>query len=241
MFTATCQGFESPSLRQQRCIIYAYKIKKKVNFSSRNWIHRQLTDIYVKNARKDGYRSRAAYKILQIQEKFKIFKPGTKVIDLGAAPGGWSQVISKIVCSTDKNPCVLALDLLTIDDISGVMSLKGDFLDEQIQQEIVSKFALKADVIVSDMAPNTTGERITDHIRIMSLCEQAFFFAKENLNPGGSFVAKIFRGGTEHTLLKDIKSHFKIVKHYKPDSSRQESSEMYLIATGFKAQPQPMV
>ena len=128
----------------------------------------------------------------------------------------------------------MAVDLLDIDDINGVVAIKGDFLDEQIQQDIVNHFNSKADVIVSDMAPNTTGERVTDHIRIVSLCEQAFFFAKNNLNQDGAFIAKIFRGGTEHTLLKEIKSHFKIVKHFKPDASRQESSEMYLIAMGFK-------
>jgi 23S rRNA (uridine2552-2'-O)-methyltransferase len=142
-----------------------------------------------------------------------------------------------MICSNDKNPCVLALDLLDIDCIGGVVTIKGDFLDEKVQEDIIKHFTSKADVIVSDMAPNTTGERTTDHIRIMSLCEQAFGFAKNNLNEGGSFIAKIFRGGTEHNLLKEIKSHFKIVKHFKPDASRQESSEMYLIATGFKNKP----
>ncbi len=190
----------------------------------------------MQSAKRDGYRSRAAYKILQIQEKFKIFKPGSKVIDLGAAPGGWSQIASKLVGAKTDASLVVAVDLLDFADIKGVSIIKGDFADEQIKAQIINLINGKADVVISDMAPNTTGERITDHIRIMDLCEQAFYFAKENLNTGGHFVAKIFRGGTEHTLLKEIKMQFSVVKHFKPAASRQESSEMYLIATGFKKQ-----
>ena len=139
-----------------------------------------------------------------------------------------------MVGSKIHKPLVVALDLLDIEDIPGVLAMKGDFLDLAVQEEIINILSGKADVVMSDMAPNTTGERTTDHLRIMALCEQAFDFAKNNLNHNGAFIAKIFQGGTEHTLLKEIKSLFKIVKHFKPQASRQESSEMYLIATGFK-------
>lgn len=185
-------------------------------------------------AKQQGYRSRSAYKIIQIQEKFNLFKKGSKVVDLGAAPGGWSQAVSQIICSNDQALLLFALDLLDMEPIPGVRMIKGDFLDINVQQEVSCAFEGKVDVVMSDIAPNTTGERTTDHIRIIALCEQAFDFAKQHLNEKGSFVAKIFQGGTEHTLLKEIKRYFKIVKHFKPQASRQESSEMYLIATGFK-------
>ena len=142
--------------------------------------------------------------------------------------------MSQIICSDDKAPSAFALDLLDIEPIVGVCFIKGDFLDINVQKEVSSAIGGKVDVVMSDIAPNTTGERTTDHIRIIALCEQAFEFAKQHLNEQGSFVAKIFQGGTEHTLLKEIKRYFKIVKHFKPQASRQESSEMYLIATGFK-------
>ena len=142
--------------------------------------------------------------------------------------------MSQIICSNDKAPLLFALDLLDIEPIPGVYMMQGDFLDINVQQEVSCAFEGKVDVVMSDIAPNTTGERTTDHIRIIALCEQAFEFAKQHLNKNGSFVAKIFQGGTQHTLLKEIKCCFKIVKHFKPQASRQESSEMYLIATGFK-------
>ncbi len=172
---------------------------------------------------------------MQIQEKFKIFKRGSVVLDLGAAPGGWSQVAAKLVCSSASEELVLAIDLLPIDDLVGVRIIQGDFLNKEIRQKITSILQTKADVIMSDMAPNTTGERTTDHLRIVALCEQAFEFAQEHLNLGGSFIAKMFQGGTEHNLLKLIKSKFEIVKHFKPDASRKSSSEVYLIATGFRS------
>lgn len=156
------------------------------------------------------------------------------MVDLGAAPGGWTQVAVKMVGSNDKKESVLAIDLLPMDDIIGAKILQGDFLADKVRQNIIETLRAKADIIMSDMAPNTTGERTTDHLRIVALCEQAFEFALNHLSLGGSFIAKMFQGGTEHNLLKLIKSKFKIVKHFKPDASRKSSSEVYLIAMGFK-------
>jgi len=143
-------------------------------------------------------------------------------------------VAAKLVGSSHEKPSVLAIDLLPIDELTGVKILQGDFLDEKVRQNITDILKVKADVIMSDMAPNTTGERTTDHLKIVALCEQAFEFSGEHLSLGGSFIAKMFQGGTEHNLLKLIKSKFKIVKHFKPDASRKSSSEVYLIAMGFK-------
>ncbi len=140
------------------------------------------------------------------------------------------------MASKNEKPSIVLVDLILADDIAGASILQGNFLDEEVKTKITQTLGAKADVIMSDMAPNTTGERSTDHIRIVTLCEEAFYFAINNLNPDGAFIAKIFRGGTEHNLLKVIKTHFKVVKHFKPNASRQESSEMYLIATGFKHQ-----
>ncbi|AVP87051.1 ribosomal RNA large subunit methyltransferase E [Candidatus Phycorickettsia trachydisci] len=186
-------------------------------------------------AQKDGYKSRAAYKLLQIHEKFQIFKKGNITIDLGAAPGGWSQIAAKLSNATSTNKLVIALDLLPMDKIAGVSNICGNFLDEQIQNKIWTQLGdHQADAVISDMAPNTTGERSTDYLRIMHLCSEAFSFAQKALKPGGSFIAKVFRGGTDHNILKEIKNHFTTVKHFKPLASRQESTEMYLIALGFK-------
>jgi len=173
--------------------------------------------------------------LLQIHEKFQIFKKGNITIDLGAAPGGWSQVAAKLSNSTSTNKLVIALDLLPMDEITGVRNICGNFLDGQIQNIIWSQLGDNlVDVVISDMAPNTTGERSTDYLRIMHLCSEAFSFAQKALKPGGSFIAKVFRGGADHTILKEIKNHFTAVKHFKPLASRQGSTEMYLIALGFK-------
>lgn len=214
---------------------YAYKDKKKVKPSSRNWIQRQLTDQYVARAQKEGYKSRAAYKLLQIHEKFQIFKKGSITIDLGAAPGGWSQVAAKLTQSTLENNLVIALDLLPIDEITGVKTICGNFLDEEVQKIVWEEIGdRRVDAVISDMAPNTTGERSTDYLRIMHLCFEAFSFAQKVLKPDGCFIAKVFRGGADHNILKEIKNNFTIVKHFKPPASRQASTEMYLIALGFK-------
>lgn len=201
---------------------------KKLKESSRKWLQRQFSDPFVAKARAVGYRSRAAFKILEIQEKFKLVDRNSIVIDLGAAPGGWSQVISKI-CKK-----VIAMDLLDMDPIPGVDFIKGDFLDEKNISKIKEMLSdNKADIIISDMAPNTCGIKKVDHLRIMGLLEAIFEFCQSSLKEGGSMIAKVFQGGAEQDFLKAINQRFKKVIHFKPNSSRKESPEIYLIATGF--------
>lgn len=205
--------------------------------SSSRWLARQLNDPYVAKAKLDGYRSRAAYKLVEITEKFKILAPGINVVDLGAAPGGWSQVAAKIIKSDNpraKNK-LIAIDLLDIESLSGVICLQKDFFEDDAKDMIINHLNGElADVVLSDMAANTIGHSATDHIRIVALCEDAFHFAMKILKPGGHFIAKIFRGGAEGELLNEIKQNFTTVKHFKPKSSRKESSEFYLIALGRK-------
>lgn len=202
--------------------------------SSTKWLQRQLNDPFVEMAKQEGYKSRAAFKLIEINDKFKLIKKNSKILDLGAAPGGWSQVAAHISQSNPEKPKILALDLLEIEPIAGVTSIIKDFLDPDAKETIINIIGDKLDLVMSDMAANTTGHSKTDHIRIMELCEKAAKFSFEILKPGGSFIAKIFKGGTEDFLLQEIKQKFSKVKHFKPKSSRQESSEEYLIATGFK-------
>lgn len=209
------------------------KTAKKRKPSSNKWLQRQLNDTYVAKSKIDGYRSRAAYKLLEINQKFQIFKPGDRVIDLGAAPGGWSQVAVKLTKTKQHKNTVLALDLLKIDPIEGVIDIQGDFLDSLILTKIQER-GLNCNIVLSDMAANTTGHHTTDHLRTMLLCEQAFEFAIKVLEPGGHFISKVFQGGTENKLLTQIKMHFDLVKHFKPAASRKESSEFYLIALNRK-------
>jgi 23S rRNA (uridine2552-2'-O)-methyltransferase len=213
------------------------KTAKKRKTSSTKWLLRQLNDSYVAKSKLDGYRSRAAYKIIEINDKFKILKKGINVVDLGAAPGGWSQVVAKIIQSDslDAKNKLVAIDLLEMEDIPGVTFLKKDFFDEDAEGLIKEQLGTKgADVVLSDMAANTTGHSSTDHLRIIKLCEDALEFALQILSPNGHFVAKIFRGGAENALLTKVKQNFKKVKHFKPESSRKESSEFYLIAMSKK-------
>lgn len=209
------------------------KLKKQKNrsVSSHQWLSRQLNDPYVTKAKLDGYRSRAAYKIVEIHEKYKLFKPGQKVIDLGAAPGGWSQIAAEKVRPKGK---IVAIDLLLFDPIEGVEIAQMDFYNEDTPTKLIEMMGSKADIVMSDMAANTTGHTPTDHLRIMDLCERSFNFAVNVLNPGGNFIAKILRGGTEHELLAEIKRKFTKTHHFKPKSSRADSKEIYLIALGFK-------
>lgn len=203
--------------------------------SSTQWLQRQLNDQYVMKSKIDGYESRAAYKLLEINDKYKIFKRGMNVVDLGAAPGGWSQVAAKLIQSDSGKNLLIALDLLPMKSLPGVCSIEGDFHDSQIKENLREKLmGQPVHVVMSDMAANSTGHSQTDHLRIMALCESAYDFAMEVLAPGGSFVAKIFRGGAENELLEQVKKNFTTVKHFKPKSSRKESSEFYLIATGKK-------
>lgn len=209
------------------------KTAKKRKPSSTRWLKRQLNDPFVAKSKLDGYRSRSAYKIIEINDKFQILRPGMNVVDLGAAPGGWSQVSAKIIKSDSKSSTnkLIAIDLLPIEGIGGVISFEKDFFEDDAKDLIIDSLDGRlADVVLSDMAANTTGHSQTDHLRILDLCENALIFALKILKPGGHFVAKIFRGGAEGDLLNMVKQNFKKVKHFKPESSRKESSEFYLVA-----------
>ncbi len=208
------------------------KSRKKRTQSSRDWLLRQLNDPFVRKAKQEGYRSRAAFKLIEIDEKYKIFKPGQRVIDLGAAPGGWTQVIARKVL---PKGVVVALDLQDIEPLDEqVLILKGDFQEEAMQQQLATHM-IEADVIVSDMAAAACGIPAVDHLRISNLLEAAINFAANHLARGGAFVAKVLMGGTEAELLQLLKEHFLTVLHFKPNSSRKDSAEMYVVARGFKS------
>lgn len=203
--------------------------------SSTKWLERQLNDPYVARARAEGLRSRAAFKIREIDQKHKLFRKGMRVVDLGAAPGGWSQIAATATGSTDANPLIVGIDYLEMDPIPGVILLQKDFTDEDAPAQLIAAMGgKKADLVMSDMAWPTTGHRPTDHLRIVHLIEVAADFAIDVLAPGGTFVAKVFQGGTEHELLHMLKRHFRTTFHAKPPSSRQDSAEAYLVAKGFK-------
>ena len=204
--------------------------------SSQRWLERQLNDPYVARSKEEGYRSRAAYKLIEIDDRYDILRNGQRVVDLGAAPGCWSQVAAARSGSTDDEPRVVGIDYLDVEPLPGVIFLKTDFLDPDAPALIREALGgARADVLLSDMAAPTTGHRATDHLRIIALCEVAAEFAREVLAPGGVFLAKVFRGGTEHTLLADLKRDFAKVHHVKPPASRSDSPELYLLATGFRA------
>jgi len=197
--------------------------------SSTRWLERQLTDPYVEKAKKEGYASRAAYKLIEIDDKARLLKPGQVVVDLGAAPGGWSQVAAAKGCK------VVAIDLLPMDEVPGVVFFQMDFMDDAAPETLIDAMGgAGADLVISDMAPNTTGHRNTDHLKIMALVEAAYEFAREVLKPNGVFLAKVRQGGAENDLLVQMKKDFTVVKHIKPPASRKESSETYVVATGFK-------
>lgn len=228
---------KSPSDLQKRSRSLKVKLSstKKRTDSSRQWLLRQLNDPYVAQARDKGYRSRAAFKLSDIDDKFSLLKPGRIIIDLGAAPGGWTQIAAERVrVGTAKGGKVIALDISPMDAIPGVTVLHADFMDEATPELIIQHLEGKADVVLSDMAAPACGMTDVDYIRIMTLVESAFEFAITVLKPGGSFVAKVLRGGTETKLLNRLKGSFKKVQHFKPPSSRQDSAEMYVIAIGFR-------
>lgn len=199
--------------------------------SSRAWIERQLDDPYVHRAQLDGFRSRAAYKLLEIDEKFGILQRHSLIVDLGCAPGGWIQAALRNKCAT-----IIGVDLLPMVPITGAHLIQGDFTDANILSQLRGRMCGKADLILSDMAPNTTGHADVDHIRIVSLLENAVQFAFDDLKPGGAFVGKIFQGGAQSDLLMRLKRGFQKVAHFKPKASRAESSELYLIARGFRGE-----
>jgi 23S rRNA (uridine2552-2'-O)-methyltransferase len=217
-----------------RALTQRVKTAKKRTVSSQKWLARQLNDPYVARAKADGYRSRAAYKLLEIDEKYGLLKRGQRVIDLGAAPGGWSQIAAREVGRSNGEGRVVGIDLLPIDPLTGVEFVQLDFLDPAAPDRLVEMLGGPADVVMSDMAANATGHRKTDHLRIMGLAEAAAEFARAVLAPGGVYLAKVLQGGTENTLLADLKRDFATVRHVKPAASRADSSELYVLATGFR-------
>jgi 23S rRNA (uridine2552-2'-O)-methyltransferase len=202
--------------------------------AQRRWLERQLNDPYVARAKREGLRSRAAYKLAQIDDRHRLFKPGAKVVDLGAAPGGWSQIAAKRVRAGEGGGRVVAMDLLDMDPVPGVDFLQLDFLNPDAPERLKALLGAQAEVVLSDMAANATGHRATDHLKIMGLAEAAADFAREVLAPGGSFLAKVLQGGTEGELLAALKRDFSSVKHVKPAASRADSAELYVLATGFR-------
>jgi 23S rRNA (uridine2552-2'-O)-methyltransferase len=207
------------------------KPDKRRTPSSRAWLERQINDPYVARAKREGFRSRAAYKLAEIDDKFHVLKPGARVVDLGAAPGGWSEVAVRRIGRSSR---MVALDILDMKPVAGVEFLQLDFLDDSAPARLKTMLGGKADVVLSDMAANATGHRQTDHLRIMALAEAAADFAREVLAEGGTFVCKVLQGGTEASLLADLKRDFSSVKHVKPPASRSDSAELYLVARGFR-------
>lgn len=210
-------------------------VKKKRKLSSKRWLSRQAKDIYVQAAQREGYRSRAAYKLIELDDKFRIFKPGQSVIDLGAAPGGWTQVaVSRVHADTPGGGQVLAVDVKSLDPIHGASISNRDILEENTVGEIHDILKGDADVVLSDMAGSSTGHRKTDALRVMTLCEAALDFASTVLSPGGCFVVKVLKVGAEVELVKRLKQDFSSVRHAKPPASRKDSSESYIVAMGFR-------
>jgi 23S rRNA (uridine2552-2'-O)-methyltransferase len=205
------------------------KRARKLSTSSQRWLNRQLNDPYVAAAKAAGFRSRAAFKMMELDDKYKLIGTNARVVDLGAAPGGWSQVALRRGAAK-----VIGIDLLPIVPVAGAEFIQGDFMAEGMDVRLTEMLGGKADLVLSDMAPNTTGHVATDHIRIMALAETALAFACEILNPGGAFVAKLFQGGAERDMLNKLKLQFHNVRHAKPPASRKDSKEMYVVATGFR-------
>jgi 23S rRNA (uridine2552-2'-O)-methyltransferase len=198
--------------------------------ASQRWLARQLNDPYVAAAKQQGFRSRAAFKLLELDDRFHLIRRGARVVDLGAAPGGWTQVAVQRGAAL-----VVAVDLLAMDPVAGAVVLRGDFTDAAMPARLAEAAGGKVDLVLSDMAPNTTGHTATDHLRIIALAEMALAFALEVLDKGGGFVAKVFQGGAERQVLEVLKRHFAVVRHAKPPASRKESSELYVVATGFRS------
>jgi len=202
---------------------------KSRSVASQRWLARQLNDPYVQAAKQQGWRSRAAFKLIELDDRFHLIARGSRVVDLGAAPGGWTQVAVKKGAAQ-----VIGIDLLAVEPVPGATILQGDFADPALLERLRAALGGQADLVLSDMAPNTTGHNATDHLRIMALTELALAFALEVLAERGAFVAKVFQGGTERQLLDRLKRHFATVRHAKPPASRKESSELYVVALGFR-------
>jgi 23S rRNA (uridine2552-2'-O)-methyltransferase len=220
--------------RGSRDLKVRVKTGKGRSLSSKLWLERQLNDPYVARAKREGFRSRAAFKLIEIDDKHRLLKPGARVVDLGAAPGGWSQVAAKRVGAAEGKGKVIAIDLLDMPAIPGVAFAQIDFLDDAAPEKLVAMLDGKADLVLSDMAANATGHRRTDHLKIVALVEAAADFARGVLRPGGAFLAKVIQGGTESELLASLKRDFASVKHVKPQASRSDSAELYVLAAGFR-------
>jgi 23S rRNA (uridine2552-2'-O)-methyltransferase len=211
------------------------KTSKSKTVSQKIWLERQLNDPYVHEAKKLGYRSRSAFKLIEIDDKYEILKPGYRVVDLGAAPGGWCQVASKRVKAEEGKGKVVAIDMHSMDPIPSVTIFKKDFYDEDAPAVLIAALGgEQADCVLSDMATHATGHKQTDHINIIALVETGYVFAKSILKPGGTYLAKVLRGGTEGALLTSLKKDFRTVRHVKPMSSRDDSAELFMLATGFR-------
>jgi 23S rRNA (uridine2552-2'-O)-methyltransferase len=220
---------KAPVMPPSRGLSVHVKTAKSRSPASARWLARQLNDPYVIAAKQQGWRSRAAFKLLELDDRFHLVQKGARVLDLGAAPGGWTQVAVKRGAAS-----VLAMDLLPVDPIQGATILQGDFTDPEMPERLTAELGGGADLVLSDMAPNTTGHASTDHIRIVALAEMALDFAVQVLSPGGAFVAKVFQGGSEKQILDVLKQNFATVRHAKPPASRKDSSELYVVATGFR-------
>lgn len=212
------------------------KTARKRSLASTLWLQRQLNDPYVVKAKRDGYRSRAAYKLIEMDERFRLLRPGQRIVDLGSAPGGWAQVAATKLGASEAKPRVIGIDLLEIDPIPGVLFAQMDFNDADAPERLKAMLGGVADGVMSDMAANATGHRKTDHLRIIGLAELAAEFAREVLAPGGFFLAKVLQGGAENVLLASLKRDFAVVKHVKPAASRADSAELYVLATGFRGE-----
>jgi 23S rRNA (uridine2552-2'-O)-methyltransferase len=217
-----------------RALKVRVKTARKRSLASTLWLERQLNDPYVAQARREGYRSRAAFKLLEIDDKYRLLKPGQRIVDLGAAPGGWSQVAAARILAREGKGRVVAVDLLDMDPVEGVEFQSLDFHEAAAPERLRIALGGPADGVLSDMAANATGHRKTDHLRIVGLVELATDFACEVLAPGGFFLAKVLRGGAESELLTRLKRQFALVRHVKPKASRADSAELYLLATGFR-------
>lgn len=222
----------------QRNLRVRVKTARRRTTSSQRWLERQLNDPYVVASKRDGFRSRAAYKLREIDERERLLKPGQRVVDLGAAPGGWSQIAADRVKSIDGHGQVIAIDYLGVEAIAGVTILMEDFTSETAEDQLKALLRDgRADIVLSDMAAPTVGHTGTDHLRIMALADAAARFACDVLSPGGTFLCKVFQGGTERELLELLKKNFRNVKHVKPPASRADSAELYVLATGFRGGP----
>ena len=218
-------------IRGRKTLTVRVKTAKYNKPSSNRWLERQLNDPYVSESKRLGYRSRAAFKLIQLDEKYHFLGKGKTIVDLGCAPGGWTQVAAQ---KNKGSGQIVGMDLLPTQPIAGATLLQQDFTEPDAPEKLKDLLHGTADVVMSDMAANTTGHQQTDHLRTIHLVELAYEFAKEVLAEGGIFIAKVFQGGTEGELLSDMKKHFAKVSHYKPDASRQDSVEIYVVAQGFK-------